>query len=106
MAGDDELNIDGSYGVLSNLGLVESQLGHLDTAAAIYYQCLDALKHTGGRGYIATQLLRLAQLEEQRGNLTVALDHAREALEWSSKLGMRQVQTRAEAIIARLTGVA
>ena len=44
----------------------------------------------------------MASLEEQRGNYTVALEHAGEALEWSRKLGMAQEQAQAEAIVTRL----
>lgn len=102
--GDLSYNIDRSWGVLSNLGFVESQLGQLDTAAALYYQCLDALKKTRSRGYIATLRWRLARLEEQRGNLALAVDHAREALEWGRRLGMAREQAQAEAMIAGLTG--
>ena len=46
--------------------------------------------------------IRLASLEEQRGNRAVALDYAHEALEWSRRLGMVQEQAQAEAIVGRL----
>jgi LuxR family glucitol operon transcriptional activator len=88
--------------VLGNLGVVAHQLGHLDEAARLYQQALDFFRGEGGRGYLVTLLGRLAALEEQRGNHTAALDYAREALEWSQKLGMVQEQTQALAIVGRL----
>jgi LuxR family glucitol operon transcriptional activator len=91
--------------VLGNLGVVAHQLGHLDEAARLYQQALDFFRGEGGRGYLVTLLGRLAALEEQRGNHTTALDYAREALEWSRKLGMVQEQAQAHAIVGRLVGV-
>jgi hypothetical protein len=51
---------------------------------------------------VATLLVRFGALEEQRGNRAAALEYAREALEWSRKLGMVQEQAQAEAILGRL----
>jgi len=99
---DPTYNIDRAWGVLSNLGFIESQLGNLDAAAEMYARCLTGLKDIGGRGHITTLLVRLAVVEEQRGNHAAALGYAREALEWSDKLGMTWAQALAEAIIERL----
>ena len=51
---------------------------------------------------MTTCLVRLAALEEQRGNHAAGLDYAREALDWSGKLGMIHEQAQAEAIVRRL----
>ncbi len=88
--------------VLGNLGVVAHQLGNLDEAARLYQQALDYFRGEGGRGYLVTLLVRLAALEEQRGNHIAALDYAREALEWSHKLGMVLEQAQAQAIMGRL----
>jgi tetratricopeptide (TPR) repeat protein len=95
-------NIERTWGILGQLGFVMHQLGDLDDAAQTYLQALEFCRETGGKGYMTTLLVRLASLEEQRGNLATALEHAREALEWSRRLGMVQEQAQAEAIVGRL----
>jgi hypothetical protein len=74
----------------------------MEIAKQYYLQCLAAYRETGGKGDVATLLVRFAALEEQHGNRTTALEYAGEALEWSRKLGMVQEQAQAEAIIQRL----
>ncbi len=54
---------------------------------------------------MATLLVRLAALEEQRGNHAASLQYAREALDWSRRLGLVQEQEQAEALLQRLTNV-
>ncbi|HET9221453.1 MAG TPA: tetratricopeptide repeat protein [Roseiflexaceae bacterium] len=99
---DPAFNMDLAWGVLSNLGFVAHQLGDLDVASQIYRQCLDILRDIGSKAYVVTLLVRMASLEEQRANHAAALDYAREALEWSSKLGMVLEQAQAQAIVGRL----
>jgi tetratricopeptide (TPR) repeat protein len=95
-------NIERAWGILGNVGYVAHQRGELDEAHKYYLQCLTFFRQSGGKGNLATQLVRLAALEEQRGNSAMALDYAREALEWSRKLGMVQERVQAEAIVGRL----
>jgi len=95
-------NSERAWGVLSQLGYIEHQLGNLDTAAQSYLQSLDYLRSVGSRGFITTLLVRFASLEEQRGNYPAALDYAREALEWGRRLGMVQELGQAEVIVGRL----
>jgi hypothetical protein len=87
---------------LSNLGFVEHQLGHLDTAEQMYLQCLAFFRELGSRGAMTTLLSRLALLEEQRGNRTVAFAYAREALHWSRRLDMDRERAQMEALCSRL----
>jgi tetratricopeptide (TPR) repeat protein len=65
---DPVFNMELAWGILSNLGYVEHQLGHLDTAEQMYLQSLSFFREFGSRGNMATLLTRLALLEEQRGD--------------------------------------
>ncbi len=87
---------------MGELALVTHQRGDLDTAARMYRQSLDICREFGSIAHLTTLLVRLAALEEQRGNTAIAFDYAREALEWSRKLGMVQERAQAEAIVMRL----
>lgn len=99
---DPVFNIELAFGILSSLGLIEHQLGNLDTAKQMYLQCFSFFKKLGGRGTMTTLLTRLASLEEQRGNHEAALKYATDALDWSRRLGMVQEQAQAEAIFHRV----
>ena len=70
----------------------------------MYLQAVESCRLTGGKGALTTLLVRLAALEQQRGNPAEAIEYAREALEWSRKLGMVQERAQAEALLARLGG--
>lgn len=50
-------------------------------------------------------LTRLANLEDQRGNLVATRHYADETLDWSRRLGMAQEQAQVEALYARLAQV-
>jgi LuxR family glucitol operon transcriptional activator len=95
-------NPERAWGVDGNIAYVLHQVGQLEEAAERYSRSLAFFREAGGRGYMTTLLVRLAALEEQRGNLPAALEYAREALEWSRKLGMVQEHAQAEAIVGRL----
>ena len=100
---DPLFNMELAWGILSNLGFVEHQLGNLDTAEQMYLQCLSFFKEIGGRGTMTTLVTRLALLEEQRGNDTDSLEYAAEALNWSRRLGMVEEQALMEELIIRLS---
>lgn len=102
---DPAFNVELAWGILSNLGFIEHQLGNLDTAEQMYLQCLSFLRELGGRGTMATLLTRLAQLEEQRGNRTTALAYANEALQWTRRLGMVEEQTLLQELLNHLSSV-
>jgi tetratricopeptide (TPR) repeat protein len=99
---DPVFNLELAWGILSNLGFVEHQLGNLDAAEQIYLQCLGFFKELGSRGTMTTLLTRIALLEEQRGNLIAAKEYANEALYWSRRLGMVEEQSQVEALETRL----
>jgi tetratricopeptide (TPR) repeat protein len=99
---DPSFNMDFAWVVLANLGFAEYQVGNYDTAEQICRQTLGYFKGTGSKDILTKIVFHLALLEEQRGNFTMALEHAHEALEWSHKLGMTQEQALAEALVRRL----
>jgi hypothetical protein len=57
----------------------------------------------GGNGPRCGRIAIRPYIEEQCGNRRQALGYAREALEWSRRLGMVKEQAQAEAICARLS---
>lgn len=95
-------NIEFAWGLLSNLGLIAYMEGDYEQARQYYDQCLAAYRDTGGKGDIATLMIRMATLEQRQNNYGKALTLAREALEWIRKLGMVQEQAEAEALLAKL----
>jgi LuxR family glucitol operon transcriptional activator len=99
---DPVFNIERAWGAIGQFAFVSHQLGDLENAAKMYQESIDFLREMGSRGFLTTLQVRFATLEEQRGNRAVALEYAREALEWSRKLGMAQERAQAEALVARL----
>lgn len=95
-------NVERSWGILGNLAYIMHRAGDFDGAAQLYYQVLDFFRIDGGRGYLATLRVRLATLEEERGNKPIALKLAREALTGAQQLGMVQEMALAEALLKRL----
>ncbi len=55
------------------------------------------------KGYYAALLYRLALAELALGNRASALQHATEALEWFTRLGMKPDVPAAQALVASLT---
>ena len=102
---DPVFNAELAWGILSNLGFIEHQFGHLNAAEQMYLQSLEFFKELGSRGSMTTLLVRLATLDEQRGNRAASLQYAREALDWSRRLGLALEQVQAEALLQRLENV-
>lgn len=95
-------NMERAWGAYSQFAYVTQRLGNLDEAARMYNESLAALREVGSRGYLATVLVRCAELEEQRSNRLAALEYARESLDWSRKLDLLQEMAQAESLIDRL----
>jgi tetratricopeptide (TPR) repeat protein len=95
-------NVERSWGVLGNLAFVLSQQNNAAEAVRLFQQSLAFFQQFGGRGYTATLLVRLADLEARAGMPADAQTHAQEALDLSRKLGMVQEQAQAEALLGRL----
>ena len=102
----DELvfNRELAVSLLSNLGFIAQQLGNLSEAEQFYRQCLGYYAEMGGKGDLATTLVRLASLEEQRGNHHAAQGYATDAFQWSNHLGMIDEARQAEGILGRIRG--
>lgn len=95
-------NTERAWGAYSQMAYVTHQIGDLDEAARMYAEALEAIRVVGSRGYLATILVRLAALEEQRGNHEIARRYVAEALDLSRRLGLVAEQEQAEALVARL----
>lgn len=100
-----EFNPERAWGIVGNIGYVLHQLGDLDEAAALYDRCLAYFRQSGGRGYTATLLVRMAAIAEQRGTYDVAIAYGREALELSTKLVQVQEHQQATSLIAQVTAL-
>jgi tetratricopeptide (TPR) repeat protein len=105
-ADDDEeepaFNLERAWGTLGQIAFVKHHLGEHEEAIQLYHKALALCHDTVSKGFIVTLSVRLASLEEQRGNTSVALKYAHEALEWSKRLGMVQEREQAEALLHRL----
>jgi len=97
-------NVERAWGVLGNLAFVLSQQRNTAEAIQLFQQSLGFFQQFGGRGYTATLLVRLADLEARAGMPAEALAHAQQALDLGRKLGMVQELAQAEALLARLAG--
>lgn len=95
-------NMERAWGAYSQFAFVTHRMGHLPEAAKMYAKSLAAIREIGSRSYLATLLVRYAELEMQRGDRAAALAFAREALEWSQKLGVVAEQRQAAALLAQL----
>ena len=99
---DPTFNMELAWGILSNLGFIEHQLGNLAAAEQMYLKSLGFFRELGSRANIATILVRLAMLEEQRGNYAMALRYADEASSRNQRLGMVQEQEQLAVLYSRL----
>jgi LuxR family glucitol operon transcriptional activator len=99
---DPVFNLEWIWGLLSNLGLVSHKLGHLDLALERYKKALSFFQQGGSIGNIATLLVRLSELQLERGDKISARHYAENALELSQRLGLAQEQKQLIFIFARL----
>jgi LuxR family glucitol operon transcriptional activator len=95
-------NAERAWGAYSLLAYATHQLGDIDTAARMYTEALGAIREFGSRGYLATVLVRFAELEEQRGRYQAALIYAQEALELSTIMDLKPEKEQAAELVFRL----
>lgn len=101
---DPVFNLEWVWGLLSNLGLVAHKRGGLDLALERYEKALGFFQQGGSIGNIATLLVRLADLQLDRGDRLAARRYAEDGLDLSKRLGLEQEQNQLKAIFARLKG--
>jgi len=95
-------NVERAWSVVGNLAYTLSQQNDTTEAVRLFRQSLEFFRQFGSRGYTATLLVRLAELEARSSMRSEALAHAHEALDLSRKLGMVQELAQAEALLTRL----
>ncbi|MEO1257924.1 MAG: tetratricopeptide repeat protein [Bacteroidota bacterium] len=95
-------NLERSWGLRANLGLVYYNQGRIEEAIEMYENSLDFFEKKGGKGYVSTIKLRLSTAYEEIGNNEKALELARESLDISETLHLNQEILQARKVIARL----
>jgi tetratricopeptide (TPR) repeat protein len=90
-------------GVWGQLALVAYHLGRPQEAKDLCLKSLEFYERYGTKGYMATLKYRLALAEEALGEDEAALRHAKEAVDWSERLGMKPDHAEALMLLDRLT---
>jgi len=85
---------------LMRLGNTSRLVGDLPGAARELEECLRLARECGSVSVIAGALYNLALLAGDQGSIEPAHAQARQALELFRRLGMRQEQAQAEALLA------
>lgn len=96
---DEELAV-GTWG---HLAFVAYQLGRPEEARELCLRSLSYFAGQGTKGYYAALLYRLALAESALGDRASARQHATEALEWFTRLGMKPDVPAAQALVTTLT---
>jgi LuxR family glucitol operon transcriptional activator len=91
-----------SWGVYGHLAISEYHLGNPEKAKELCLRSLEFFEKFGTRGYLGVLKYRLALAEEALGEYDLALGHAREALDWFDRLGMRPDYAEALPLLQRL----
>lgn len=99
---DPRFNSERAWGAYSQLAYVTHKLGDLERAAPMYAKSLEAIRAVGSRGYLATLLVRCAELELERGDRAAAGALLAEAAELSRRLGLVDEQRQSEELGRRL----
>jgi tetratricopeptide (TPR) repeat protein len=87
-----------------HLAIVAYHLGRPLEAKELCLKSLEFFETYGTKGYLATLKHRLALAEEALGECEAALEHAREAVDWFDRLGMKPDYAEAEILLQRLQG--
>lgn len=90
--------------IWGHLAIVEYHLGRPREAKELCLKSLEFFEAHGTKGYLATLKYRLALAEDALGEHKVALEHAREAVDWFDRLGMKPDYAEAKALLQRLQG--
>jgi len=85
-----------------HLAIVALRLGRPQEAKELCLRSLEFFEEHGTKGYLATLKHRLALTEEALGERGAALQHAREAVDWFDRLGMRPDVEEATRLVQRL----
>ena len=85
-----------------HLAIVALRLGRPQEAKELCLRSLEFFEEHGTKGYLATLKYRLALTEEALGERDAALQHAREAVDWFDRLGMRPDVEEATLLLQRL----
>ncbi len=95
-------NPERAWGLISNLGFVEQNIGNIESAERLYTQCIQFFRNSGGAGYMATLLIRLGSLEYQRSNTEVAINYITEAVMIAEQLNLHQEHVEGTALLRQL----
>jgi tetratricopeptide (TPR) repeat protein len=89
-----------------HMAIIAYHLGRPQEAKDLCLKSLEFFEHYGTKGYMATLKYRLALAEEALGEDDAARRHAKEALEWFERLGMKPDYAEALKLFERLTTAA
>jgi tetratricopeptide (TPR) repeat protein len=96
---DEEL----ARGTWGHMAIVAYHLGRPEEAKELCLKSLEFFEHQGTKGYLATLKYRLALAEAALGEHEAAIEHARVALDWFRRLGMKPDIREVEAFLGDLT---
>jgi len=95
----DEMLARSTWG---HLAIVAFNLGRPQEAKDLCLKSLEFFETRGTKSYLPTLKYRLALAEEALGEYEAALEHAREAVDWFDRLGMKPDYVEAKALLERL----
>lgn len=85
-----------------HLAIAALNLGRPQEAKELCLKSLEFFEERGTKGYLATLTYHLALTEEALGERDAALQHAKEALSWFDRLGMRPDVEEVTQLLQRL----
>jgi tetratricopeptide (TPR) repeat protein len=88
--------------IWGHIASVEYYLGRPQEAKELCLKSLDFFEERGTKGFLATLKYRLALAEEALGDLEAARQHAKEAVDWFDRLGMKPDLAEAQPLLERL----
>ncbi len=88
--------------IWGQLAIVAYHLRRPQEAKELCLRSLEFFEIHGSKAYFATLNHRLALAEEALGEYEAALQHAKEAVDWFDRLGMRPDYVEAKALLERL----